>query len=64
MTNLYSAPWNLVESRKHAAFPMRFELTQLQPFDGILSFHVFKMNVQRGGILSYSRDEGEAFTMK
>ena len=44
--------------------PERWELEELQPFDGTMEFHVFKMNVQGGGILSYNRAEQEAFTMK
>eukprot|EP00985_Skeletonema_marinoi_P035308 scaffold46208_cov139-Skeletonema_marinoi.AAC.6 len=41
-----------------------WELDELQPFDGTMEFHVFKMNVQGGGILSYNRAEQESVTMK
>jgi len=55
---------NLSLCHSNDSISERWELNELQPFDGILNFHVFKMNVQGGGVLSYNHAEKEAFTMK
>lgn len=55
---------NLTKCNASTSFSERWALDGLQPFDGIMRFHVHKMNVQGGGILSVTLLEEEAFTMK
>eukprot|EP00986_Skeletonema_menzelii_P006513 scaffold2478_cov136-Skeletonema_menzelii.AAC.4 len=55
---------NLLKCNSSDSVSERCAMDKLRPFDGIMSFHVFKMNVQGGGILSYDRLEQESFTMK
>ncbi len=55
---------DLTKCNASISFSERWAVDGLKPFDGIMNFHVYKMNVQGGGILSYNRLEEEAFTMK
>lgn len=44
--------------------PVKYELSNLRPFDGTIIFHVRCMNVQGGGILCYNHMGSESFSMK
>ncbi|KAL3802118.1 hypothetical protein HJC23_010874 [Cyclotella cryptica] len=44
--------------------PIKYELSELRPFDGTIKFHVRCMNVQGGGVLCHKHMGREAFSMK
>ena len=41
-----------------------WDLDKLRPYEGTIDFHVHRMNVQGGGILSKNQLISEAFSMK
>lgn len=55
---------NLMKCNSTESISERWAMDKVQPYDGILKFHVSRMNVRGGGILSYNRAEQESFTMK